>query len=157
MTIPMMRSAAFLFIAAVLCGCSGHEADLAEVIAGLGAETDDYLLFPGSRTGDLPDWVPVYRKAEKVEAVYTARTQEGTSGTVKYETIVSAEILLGFYRSWLVEEQYQFQENDAVKSPGSAYFSLLGEHKETGRSINMGITEYQGRTRVTINHMAVLD
>ena len=131
--------------------------DPAKVISDWGIETDDYLVFPGSRVGDMPDWVPIYRKAEEVEAIYTAQTPEGTSGTVKYETIVSAEILLGFYRSWVVEEQYQFQENDAVKSPESAYFSLLGEHKETGRSINMGITEYQGRTKVTINHMAAAD
>ena len=88
--------------------------DPAKVIADWGIATDDYLVFPGSRAGDLPDWVPIYRKAENVEAVFTARTHEGTSGTVKYETIVSAEILLGFYRNWLVEEQYQFQENDAV-------------------------------------------
>lgn len=129
----------------------------AGVMADWGVESDDYLVFPGSQAGDLPDWVPVYRKAEQFEAVYTARTDEGTSGTVKYETIVSAEILLGFYRNWLVEQQYQFQENDAVQSADSAYFSLLGEHKGSGRSINMGITEYQGRTRVTLNHTAVLD
>ncbi len=128
--------------------------DPAKAMADWGIETDDILVFPGSRAGDLPDWVPVYRKAENFEAVYTARTEEGSSGTVKYETNVSAEILLGFYRSWLVEQQYQFQENDAVRSADSAYFSLLGEHKESGRSINMGITEYQGRTRVALNHMA---
>ena len=130
--------------------------DPAKVIADWEIETDDYLVFPGSRAGDLPDWVPIYREAASVEAVYTAQTTEGTSGTVKYETIVSAEILLGFYRRWLVEEQYQFQENDAVKSPESAFFSLLGEHQESGRSINMGIVEYQGRTRITLNHTAVV-
>ncbi len=152
-----MKRFALLIAVAAACGCTGHDADPAAVIVELAAGTEDYLVFPGSGAGDLPDWIPVYRKAEKVEAVYTARTDEGTSGTVKYETIVSAEILLGFYRSWLVEQQYQFQENDAVKSPGSAYFSLLGEHQESGRSINMGITEYQGRTKVTLNHTAVMD
>ena len=129
--------------------------DPAKVIADWGIETDGHLVFPGSRAGDLPDWVPIYRKAENVEAVYTARTHEGTSGTVKYETIVSAEIMLGFYRRWLVEEQYQFEENDAVKSADSAFFSLLGEHEESGRSINMGIVEYQGTTKITLNHTAV--
>jgi hypothetical protein len=126
----------------------------AKVVADWGVQTDDYLVFPASQAGDLPDWVPIYRKAENVEAIYTAQTHEGTSGTVKYETEVSAELLLGFYRRWLVEEQYQFQENDAVQGPDSAFFSLLGEQGESGRSVNMGFAEYAGRTKVTLNHMA---
>jgi hypothetical protein len=107
----------------------------------------------GDNAEAMPGWVP---RAEWMpinpQGVYSLDSEEGSLGAVAWEGDVSAEEILGFYKSWLEGEGYELSSETRLHDQGSSQGSLWARNEADGRMVFVATEEMDGQTKILLGY-----
>lgn len=98
----------------------------------------------------MPAWVPVYPGAEP-GMHFTANRETERTGNFLFTTPATVDQVMDFYKSALKTDG--FKTETSVSSSGSRQVgTVTGTHAETKRSVNVLMTNRDGKTKITVTY-----
>jgi hypothetical protein len=103
----------------------------------------------GADAEDVPDWVPLYEGAQRVEGTFKSEVGGKIYGLVNQETGDSLDVVKSHFENVLKAQGYEvnLQEASFGDQKTAAVLASKG-----GRSINVGLTTSAGRVNIAINY-----
>ena len=107
----------------------------------------------GDEADAMPGWVP---RAEWMprspQRVYSLDSEEGNLGAVTWESDVSAEEILGFYKNWLEGEGYELRSETRLHDQGGSQGSLWAKDEASGRVVFVATEQMDGETKILLGY-----
>lgn len=107
----------------------------------------------GNEADAMPRWVPRAQWMPRdPQRVYSLESEEGSLGAVAWQGEVSAEEILGFYKSWLEGEGYELRSEHRLREEGRHKGSLWARNDADGRVLFVATEQMDGETKILLGY-----
>jgi hypothetical protein len=121
------------------------------VISMTGEDGESTQIFGGSASADVPEWVPLPDGAGAAQSAYSTNSGGKVSGTFIFQTEESVAEVLAFYVEALEEAGYETSQSN-YSGGGRSGGGVNGTHRDTGRTVGVGVGETDDGTQVTVSY-----